>query len=343
MYHFCTYFDSGFLVRALALHQSLLRHAQPFVLHALCLDKNAHDTIVAMNDPNLRPISLDELEEADPRLAQTKRNRSTVEYYFTCTPALPRHVLRIHPEIDAITYLDADLYFFAGPGPIYQELGDESVAIIRHRFASRLRHFERYGVFNVGLLVFRNDQRGRACLNWWHEQCLNWCYDRVEPHRFADQKYLDVWPDRFEGVVELNHNGANLAPWNLENFRIREKNGEIFVDHDQLIFFHFHRLKWIGPGLYDHGFSQYGTVAQPLVLKKIYRPYLRELRSLMKRYPQSRMGNRRLMAPGNHRELIRTLIHGRSLLNVGPIAQELHLKPLARPLLRLRQNVRKAA
>ncbi|MDP7305332.1 MAG: hypothetical protein QGG09_19635, partial [Pirellulaceae bacterium] len=75
MQHFCTYFDSRFLIRALALHRSLQRHAQPFVLHALCLDDDAYRAVAGLNEPTLAPISLTELEQSDDELAATRRSR----------------------------------------------------------------------------------------------------------------------------------------------------------------------------------------------------------------------------------------------------------------------------
>ena len=343
MHHFCTYFDSRFLIRALALHQSLQRHAGPFVLHALCLDDDAYRTVAQINEPTLAPISLAELEQSDGKLARTRDSRSLVEYCFTCTPALPWYLLNGQPDIEMITYLDADLYFFNSPAPVFDELADGSTLIIDHRHPPHLNDFKQYGKYNVGLLSFRNDFRGRACLGWWRNKCIEWCYEQVEPTRYADQKYLDDWPRRFTGVVELSHKGANLAPWNLANYTLRWRGGNVLIDDDPLIFYHFHHLKFISRYLYDLGLSQYGATAGSVLIRRIYAPYLRHLRALARRYPTLHGSNLRLTAPSGTRQMLRSLIYGRTLFNVGPLAAELHLEPLARPLLRLRQSARRAA
>src|SRR5205823_10040223 len=103
----------------------------------------------------------------------------------------------------------------------------------------------------VGLMAFRNDSFGRECLEWWRERCLEWCYDRLEGDRFADQKYLDDWPTRFERVVVLQHKGAGVAPWNAMNYQICLQNGRVIVDGQPLIFYHFHGLKIINRWLYE--------------------------------------------------------------------------------------------
>ena len=62
MCYFCTYFDRNYLVRGLTLFRSLMNHAEPFVLWVLCFDDFTYQVLSKINMPNLRPISLRELE-----------------------------------------------------------------------------------------------------------------------------------------------------------------------------------------------------------------------------------------------------------------------------------------
>ena len=73
----------------------------------------------------------------------------------------------------------------------------------------------RFGIYNVGWVSVRRRDDGIAALRWWRERCIEWCYDRVEGDRFADQRYLDRLPELFAGVHVIEHLGANLAPWNF--------------------------------------------------------------------------------------------------------------------------------
>jgi len=138
--HFCTYFDRNYLTRAVALHQSLVRHSPEFTLWALCLDDEAYAAVSALNMDTFRPVRLSDVEQADPALLGAKQNRSTVEYYFTLSPALPAYLLDTVPEIDSITYLDSDILFYSNPQQIFDELGTGSVAIVAHRYPAELRH-----------------------------------------------------------------------------------------------------------------------------------------------------------------------------------------------------------
>jgi len=282
MFYFCTYFDQNYLPRGMALYCSLQEHCPSFKLWVLCMDEVTHRTLAQLNLPGVEIIAQAAFEHGDAALLTAKQNRSTVEYYFTCTPSLPLFILQQDVSIDLITYLDADLYFFADPAPLFEELGTGSIAITAHRFSPELIHLERYGRYNVGWLTFRRDSRGMECLHWWRARCIEWCYDRIEGERFADQKYLNVWPERFEGTVVLSHIGANLAPWNLANYRITHRRSGIFVNAQPLIFFHFHGFRQINRWLYDHNLDEYKMRPPRPLLQMLYVPYIRELLSLQK-------------------------------------------------------------
>lgn len=278
MYYFCTYFDKNYLPRGLALYNSLRAHCGDFTLWVLCMDHASFEILENLDFSGIRPISLEDFEKNDFQLQGAKQNRSIIEYYFTCTPSLPLYVLNNWPEVDIITYLDADLFFFASPSPLFDEIGKKSIAIIGHRFSPHLRSNEKFGIYNVGWLSFRRDDNSFDCLKWWRQQCITWCYDREENGRFADQKYLDDWPKRFEEVVVLEHKGANLAPWNLCNYNLRSINcNTIIVDEQHLIFFHFHGLKKITAWLYNPSWGEYGINVSNVLRKAIYSPYLRSL------------------------------------------------------------------
>ena len=129
-----------------------------------------------------------------------------------------------------MTYLDGDLFFFASPETIYAELQDAAVAIIPHRYAARIGRLRKFGTYNVGWVGARNDSDGTAVIKWWREKCIEWCHDIVDGDRFADQGYLDSFPRLFSRVRIIDNIGANLAPWNIGNYRIdflRGRSGSI--------------------------------------------------------------------------------------------------------------------
>lgn len=250
----------------------------------LCMDDTAYRILTELEFPELKPIALEEFEKNDEQLMVAKTNRSRIEYYFTCTPSLPLFILNNGPEVDVITYLDADLFFFHNPAPLFQEMDSASIAIIESRFSTKLKYAEIYGIYNVGWLSFRRDEIGLDCLNWWKDRCIEWCYDRVENGRFAEQKYLDDWPSRFRNVKVISHKGANLAFWNVSNYRLSMIDEKVLVDEQPLLFYHFCGIKEIIPSVYTSGLRLYGSQSAALLRNKLYRHYItvmRESRSIV--------------------------------------------------------------
>lgn len=342
MRHYCTYFDSAYLTRGLALYRSLARVEREFVLWVLCMDEDTFTILSRMNDEGIRPVKLSQLESFDPELVAVKTNRNRVEYYFTCSPCWPRYILAQTDAPALVTYLDADLYFYANPQPIFDELGDNSVLIVEHRFPRNLKHLECYGVYNVGLLSFRNDETGRNCLDRWRNQCIDWCYDRCENGRFADQKYLDDWPVKFAKVSVLTHIGCGVAPWNLETHNVHVKDKTFIVNKvTPLIFYHFHGLRQASRHLYDCGLSTYGESA--IHRKALYLRYIEQLKQSERELAQL-LGVQvnqiphRLSSSYRSSELKKMFSSGRLLLSCGPDWATMTVDSFARTALHAAQR-----
>jgi len=245
LYHFCTYFDKNFLTRGLGLYFSLKKQNIEFRFFILCLDKETYEILKKLNYSELSLIQLDQIETYFPSLLAIKDDRTQVEYYWTLTPFLLLYVINKWSRVDIISYLDADLYFYNSPKYLYKEFGNNSVFIIPHRLKGLdKKHEKRWGKYNVGLVMFRNDKNGIKCLNWWASKCLEWCYYKVEENRAGDQKYLDYFPQLFTNVLVSNNHGAGIGNWNLHYYNYRMLDGQIciFPSKEILIFCHFNKV-----------------------------------------------------------------------------------------------------
>jgi hypothetical protein len=242
------------------------------------MDPICYKALLRMDLPNVFLISLQNFEEGDEALRIAKTNRTTVEYYFTCTPSLPLYIFNHFDDINSITYLDSDFFFFSDPEPVMKIIGKHPIAITAHRFPSALGKLEKqYGVFNVGWLTFKRDEQAISCLQRWKAQCLEWSFDRLEEGRFADQMYLNEWPTRYPDTLVISHKGVNLAPCNIGNYQVSIQDDQIMIDGDQLICYHFFGLKDYRGFLYYLSLRPYGTQPTSEILKQIYEPYLRAL------------------------------------------------------------------
>jgi len=277
---FCTLFDSNYLFKALAMYRSLERTRPSFHLTAFCFDELAEEMLAKLGLEQMSVVSLRDLEAFDAELLSTKSDRTPTEYCWTATPALPLYMFDSRPELDEITYLDADLLFFSDPEPLFQEMGDASILITPHRFAPEHAQHAINGIYNVQFLAFRRDARGLECLRWWHDRCIEWCYYRLEDGKLGDQKYLDDWPERFEGVHVLEHKGGGLGPWNITQYEVVNRAGRVMVDDDPLVFYHYHRVKLLDNGGYD--WHPPGYPISRSDHKLVYVPYLAALKAAVR-------------------------------------------------------------
>jgi len=294
MYYITTYFDSKYLSRGLVLYNSLKKHSEEFKLYVLCLDEVVFDFFGrnAERYPDVIRLTLGEIEDADAELLAVKSNRNQAEYYFTLSPCLPLYVLKRF-NLPHICSLDVDIMFFSSPAPIFDKLNLYSIIITAHDFIPALKSSEIFGTYNVSFQIFKNDSEGLECLQIWRKECINWCYDRLEDGKFADQKYLDSWPKNFSRILADNVPGAGAAPWNIEKYKITSQNGEVFLNKDKLIFFHYQGLRIINERLINHNLDSYKTNPRKIIMKEIYKPYIESLLS----YKGDDSGIERLKSP----------------------------------------------
>ncbi len=249
MYNFCTLFDKRYLYRGLALYDSLLKHCPNFDLWVLCLDNETFGLLEKMHLAKIKLIRPEEFE--NEALKKVKKERTSTEYSWTCAANLCWFMLDKINNGELITYLDADMYFFADPADIFNEIDMASIGIIEHRLKKPRQVLEKYvGRYNVGWVSFRKDDSGSAACEWWKDKVLDWCFAYFKDGMIGDQHYLNDWTERFKNVCVIRHEGADVAPWNVNNLKITKRNGKVLVGGRSLIFYHFHNFSLITEHLY---------------------------------------------------------------------------------------------
>ncbi len=253
--------------------ESLHTHFPQAHVHVLCLSEQCYAALTALAYPYVSLIRLIDLEAADPDLVTARADRTLVEYYFTITPCLPWYLLTHNEAIQEITYLDADMMFFSSPEPLFAEAEGASIIITPHRFDNHLAPLAKYGIYNVSWMTFRRTLDGMACLDWYRRACLDWCKDELQADRFADQKYLDIFPQKFSGVHVIRHWGGGCAPWNLTDTLVDQKNDIALVNRVPLIFYHAQGFRHIRGPFYSSGMLNYDCKPNRQVKKYILMPY----------------------------------------------------------------------
>jgi hypothetical protein len=237
--HFVTLFDSHYLPQGLCLHRSLEEHGRPFHLWIVAIDDACADALGRLAPADVTVLRLQDLET--DALRAVKAGRSVGEYCWTLTPFLPNAVFSQAPDVQRVTYVDADVYFLAHPSTLIDELvaAGKHVLITEHAFAPEYATHARFGRFCVQFVTFRNSPPARRVLEDWQRRCLEWCFAYEEDGKFGDQKYLDDWPRDFGMEVHvLERADRTLAPWNVRHMSAGARGTEPTL-------YHFHSLKII--------------------------------------------------------------------------------------------------
>ena len=282
---FCTLYDSNYLDKGLLLYDSMCKHMDQFKLYVFAFDDKCYEILNAEKQNNLIPIRLSDLESAYPCLLAAKKDRNTVEYNWTCSSWTIKYVIEQYKE-EICTYIDADMRFFASPDPVFQKMKDEncSVIIVPHRFhTDEFARTEgpKTGYYCVEFNTFLNDTNGKKALDWWAEQCCKWCHYIVPSvdQWYGDQKYLNEFPQKFDGIYICDHYGVGLGPWNDNRMELKPGNteGVVLVDKQSkkeypLIIYHFAGVRFLN----DHLIRVSSRMTSKKLHQAVFDPYINE-------------------------------------------------------------------
>lgn len=286
---FCTLFDSNYLDRGLALYHSMRKQIGIFRLYIFAFDESCYKVLSSMSLEGVILVPLDEI--MTDKLQRIREERTRAEFCWTCTSIVIEHVLLNYKE-HVCTYIDADIYFFANPQDVIQEIVDCgcSVGLTPHRFErtySSIREIYYNGKTCIQFNTFFNNEDGITVLQNWKKDCIEWCYCRYEDGKFGDQKYADGWKMKYSCVHEAEHLGAGLGPWNLYLYSYNgEKDGKLWMSYRgksfPLIFYHFEGMKFLDRGRVFLNIWQCCAPKTRRKRKKIYGTYINELRTIRK-------------------------------------------------------------
>ncbi len=291
--HFVTYADGNYLGKLKALHASLVRHAGPFKLHVLAWDQKVMDWCAGASSVN--GWRADDYLDWRTELAVDKLPgppRSRVEHMWTVAPQFISDIMdRAENDYtpstngEPVTYLDADLYCFSSPEPVFSEIGGAPAAFVGHNFATTEQaaalgapiptpesHLK-FGRYNVGMVHFA----APAIAQRWAALVRAWCCDRLAQTQegrwiYADQTYLEILREEFSEAIEIKNVAAAPGPWGIHAHPLEARDGVIHFGGRPVVFFHFSSLVEA-----DHGQLQYTRPEYAVSNEQkatIYAPYL---------------------------------------------------------------------
>ena len=223
------------------LLESLARTCPEWEVYVLALNELPESEVAA----NVHFLRAEDIWGSDTGLCQARLN--LFEWACASKARLLRFLLADSGESLAI-YVDSDVEFFARPDSICASSG--SIVLTPNVSAPgecESSAWERvhlqYGSFNGGFLAVRNTEEGLSFLKWWDERVTRYCCTDPWLDVFSDQRWLDLVPGLFPGVVVDRSPSLNVATWNVRGRDLRLADGRYWVADQPLSFFHYHRVR----------------------------------------------------------------------------------------------------
>lgn len=287
MKNLCTVSDINYSIKGLTLFESLCEHSENFILHYLCIDEESYDFLKKYENEKLSIYNVGDLINSDINL---KNLRDSEYKYFCWSLASYFSNYLLKKNIDSITYIDSDIFFHQNIQIIFDEISNKDVGIFRHR-QFKLNSYRPEGLYNVGVVFFKNSETGLKVSNWWKDAVLYKKYPRLST--CGDQKYLDEFPNLcYSNEIFVDGNIGHGAPWQwqLYNFDNYEKDGTIIWNEkkQKLIFSHFSQFEFTEneyiPSKMHHIYTPLSSYSNILGLKKIYDEYYYKILLTKKKY-----------------------------------------------------------
>lgn len=166
------------------------------------------------------------------------------------TNVKPFMLERLAADYDYFFYLDPDIYVYGSMEGLVSRL-EGSTAIITPHSTSPIEDemkpgeiaFMRAGAYNLGFFGARSCPESLRLLRWWSRRCMELGYNDTRQGLFVDQKFIDLVPSFFEGVVIERSPAYNVAYWNLHERNIENNTqSHPLVNGRPMVFFHFSGL-----------------------------------------------------------------------------------------------------
>jgi len=246
---YCTIVTKSHLAYARALARSLEVHNPHSKLFVLLADQKEGFIDIANE-----PFELIEIEDLNDQ-----EDIQKMCFYYTpselcfCLRAWLHEYMFQKTSYEKWIYFDSDIIVYHSLKEISDQLDNLSIMLSPHLISTdpppsidvkEIRRLESYllrngGIYNGGFLALRKTEESKDFIKWFKEHLRLYGFDN-RPMQSGDQFWITCVPLYFKEVAVLRHPGANLAYWNLYERNVeKDRSGDITVNGEPLIFFHF--------------------------------------------------------------------------------------------------------
>lgn len=244
--HFYTSVNINYLPKARILAKSVKEYCKE-AKFSLVFSDVLPDGIKIENEPFDEIITIQELGIPVQNLEFWIFNHTVVEL---CTAVKGQAIVKFLEEgSEKVVYLDPDIAVFNDLHELEELLDQNDVILTPHVTIPEENDMDianneicalKHGAYNFGFYAARNSKNGLEFARWWRDRLIDYCFDDIPNGIFTDQKWGDLVPCMFEGVLVTRDPGYNVSTWNISHRIIdKDKEGLYTVNGVPLKFYHF--------------------------------------------------------------------------------------------------------
>jgi hypothetical protein len=228
------------------------------------------------------PVMLGEIGLDDVRAEAMKYD--ILELNTNVKPTFLKHLIVRH-KLDALVYLDPDIFVYSPLEPVFNALDQGASAVLTPHITTPVfdgkspseQDLLYNGTYNLGFIAVSGSEESFRLLSWWERRCLDLGYSEGRTGLFVDQKWMNLAPGLFDRVSILRDAGCNMAYWNLHE-RLLSASAEGPVVQSEvsgrvpLRFYHFSGVVVSDPAVLSKHTDRFTLASRP-DLQEIFAAY----------------------------------------------------------------------
>ena len=168
-----------------------------------------------------------------------------LEFAYALTPFVIKHLL--DKSYDQVLFLKLETLVLGKLDPLFIELNHRSAIVTPHLLFPDISVTNinqevdvlMAGVFNGGIVGFRNTTEALKYLNWWGQKTKSQCFRDISNGLHFEQRWLDFITSYIVDLGVVRNAGVNVAHWNLHERKLKIVNGMLYAGGDKCLVFRF--------------------------------------------------------------------------------------------------------
>ncbi len=244
---FCTIITADYFPKAATLYKSIKRFNPGMQLQVLIADDKDVSPAVS-SEPGINIIAAQHLRDFHlvKSLYEKYAHRNIDYFRWSMKPVFMLYLLE--HGFEKVLYIDCDMFFFSDYQFLFLMLNDADILLTpnwTHSDPNKDEHsfIELFtsGLFSAGFIGA--NKQASAAMQWWADACHFKMGFLRELGIRDDQKYLDIFPVKFEKTHIIRHRGCNIGSWNFNESERVLVNGTVLINgQDPVVFIHFDEM-----------------------------------------------------------------------------------------------------